>query len=48
MEAVNINFKVVGLTRFGIKLKSTAPEADSLATRPSERWVGHLSVGMMN
>ena len=36
MEAVNINFKVIGLTRLGIKPKSTAPEADALITRPSE------------
>ena len=32
-EAVNINFKVIGLTRLGIKPKSTAPEADVLTTR---------------
>ena len=30
------NFKVIGLTRLAIKLKSTAPEADALITRPSE------------
>ena len=30
------NFKVIGLTRLGIKPKSTAPEADALTTRPSE------------
>ena len=35
-EAVNTNFKVIGLTRLGIKLKSTAPEADALTTRPFE------------
>ena len=35
-EAVNTNFKLTGLTRLAIKLKSTAPEADALATRPSE------------
>ena len=30
---MNINFKVIGLTRLGIKPKSTAPEADALITR---------------
>ena len=35
-EAVNTNFKVIGLTRLGIKAKSTALEADVLTTRPSE------------
>ena len=35
-EAVNTNFKVTGLTRLGIKPKSTAPEADALSTRPFE------------
>ena len=30
------NFKVIGLTRLGIKPKSTAPEANALTTRPSE------------
>ena len=29
-------FKVNGLTRLGIKPKSTTPEADALTTRPSE------------
>ena len=33
---MNTNFKVIGLTRLGIKSKSTAPEADALTTRPSE------------
>ena len=33
---MNIHFKVIGLTRLGIKPKSTAPEADALITRPSE------------
>ena len=36
-EAVNTNFKIIGLTRLGIKPKSTAPEADALTTRPSEQ-----------
>ena len=33
---MNTNFKVIDLTRFGIKPKSTTPEADALITRPSE------------
>ena len=33
---MNTNFKVIGLTRLGIKLEFTAPEADAFATRPSE------------
>ena len=33
---MNTNVKVFGLTRLGIKLKSTAPEANALTTRPSE------------
>ena len=33
---MNTNFKVIGLTRLGIKPKSTAPEADVYTTRPSE------------
>ena len=39
-EAVNTNFKVIGLTRLGIKRKSTAPEADALTTPPiaQPRW----------
>ena len=35
-EATNINFIVIGSTRLEIKLKSTAPKADALTTRPSE------------
>ena len=31
---MNTNFKVIGLTRFGIKPKSTAPEADAVITWP--------------
>ena len=34
--AVNTYFKVIGLTRLWIKLKSTAPEADAFTTQPSE------------
>ena len=33
---MNINFKVIGLTRLGIKPKSTARDANTLTTRPSE------------
>ena len=32
---MNTNFKVIGLTRLGIKPESTAPEPDTLTTRPS-------------
>ena len=32
---MNTNFKVIGLTRLGIKPKSTAPKANALITRPS-------------
>ena len=35
-EAVNTNFKVIGLTRVAITPDSTAPEAGALTTRPSE------------
>ena len=37
MEAVNTNFKVIGLTRLRMKPESTAPETDALTTRPSDR-----------
>ena len=33
---MNTNFKVIGLTRLGIKSTSTAPEADALTTRTFE------------
>ena len=33
---MNINSKVIGLTRLGIKSESTAPEADALITQPSD------------
>ena len=33
---MNSNFKVIGLTRLGIKPESTALEANALTTRPSE------------
>ena len=35
---MNINFKVISLSRLGIKPDSTAPEADALTTRPHELW----------
>ena len=38
-EAVNTNFRVIGLTWLEIKPKSTAPGADALTTRPSS-WSG--------
>ena len=37
---MNANFKVTGLTRLGIKPKSTAPEADVLP-------LGHLSSNIL-
>ena len=33
---MNTNFKVIGLTRVGIKPKFTVAEADALITQPSE------------
>ena len=33
---MNTNFKVISLTRLGIKPESVAPEADAFTTRPSE------------
>ena len=39
---MNTNFKVIGLTRLGIKLKATAPKADALTPRPSELLVYQL------
>ena len=33
---MNTNFKAIGLTRLGIKPKTTVPEEDALTTRPSE------------
>ena len=38
-EAVNNNVKVIGFTRLEIQSESIAPEADALATRPSNRAV---------
>ena len=35
-EAVNTYFRLVSLTRLGIKSESAAPVADVLSTRPSE------------
>ena len=37
---MNANFKVIGLTRLGIKTQSAAPEADALTTQPSELLMG--------
>ena len=39
---MNTNFKVIGLTRLGIKPKSTAPETDALTTRLSEQLISGL------
>ena len=36
-EAENINFKVIGLTRLGIKPESTVLEADTFTSRPYGR-----------
>ena len=36
---MNTNFKVIRLTRLRIKLKSTALEADTLTTQPSELFI---------
>ena len=33
---MSAKFKAIGLSRLGIKAKSTAPDADALTTRPSE------------
>ena len=33
---MNTKFEDIGLTRLGIKAKSTAAEVDTLSTRPSE------------
>ena len=47
-EAVNTNFTVIGLIRLGIKPKPTAPEADALTTRPSERFKSYLRKTVVN
>ena len=47
---MNTNFKVIGLTRLGIKPESTAPEADALTTRPFEllnRNVGKVTANIL-
>ena len=41
---MNTNFKVIGLTRLGIKPKSTAPEAEVLTTGTSELFVNQRTV----
>ena len=43
---MNTNFKVIGLTRLGIKSKSTAQETDALTTRPSEPEMSKIGVGV--
>ena len=45
---MNTNFKVIGLTRLGIKPKSTAPEADALTTRHLICSEGHTSKKDLN
>ena len=45
---MNTNFKVIGLTRLGIKPKSTDPEADALTTPPSELYVLNSCVRFFN
>ena len=40
---MNTNFKVIGLTRLGIKPGSAVLEADALTTRPSELLVFIMS-----
>ena len=39
---MNTNFKVIGLTRLGIKPKSTAPEADALTTYKIVRIISNV------
>ena len=34
---MNTNFKVISLTRLGMKPESTAPDTDALTTWPSEQ-----------
>ena len=43
---MNTNFKVIGLTRLGIKPKSTDSEADVLTSRPSELWMPTMPTGL--
>ena len=40
---MNSNFQTIGLTRLGMKLESTTPEADALNTRPSQLFTIVLS-----
>ena len=44
---MNTNFKVIGLTRIGIKSESTAPEADALITRPSELQIALCGISII-
>ena len=41
------NFKVIGLTRLGIKPEYTAPEADALVTLQSELFKKRISVALL-
>ena len=41
---MNSNFKVIGLTRLAIKSELTAPEADTLVTRPFELFTSEIYV----
>ena len=43
---MNTNFKVIGLTRLGIKPKSTDSEANVLTSRPSELWMSTMPTGL--
>ena len=43
---MNTNFKVIGLTRLGIKHKSTDSEADVLTSWPSELWMPTMPTGL--
>ena len=45
---MNTNFKVIGLTRIGIRPKSTATEADALTLLGSARVVRTLMGGWYN
>ena len=45
---MNTNFEVIGLTRLGIKPKSTAPKADALTTRPSELFNGSAVIACVD
>ena len=44
---MNTNFKMIGLTRLGIKPKSTALDANALTTRPSELLTFQFKIGKL-